>query len=136
MTPSSTVPNIATRSAASVGPYWTTAASHPSATTSSTRGYTAEMRSPQPRQRARSASQLTSGTFSYHGISCPQPGQRERGEMTDSSFGQRDTHTLRKEPSAAPRRKAIRRGAAMPAGSGDTVSAESDGGGSRRQRPH
>ena len=44
---------------------------------------------PHLRQRARRASQLTSGMLSYHAIMYPQPGQWERGVTTDSSRGMR-----------------------------------------------
>src|SRR5690606_475163 len=75
-TPKRIVPNTATRSAVSPGPYAATAPSQPSATASSTSGYMTEIGCRQPRQRARRASQLTIGTFSNHAISCEQLGQR------------------------------------------------------------
>src|SRR5690349_12206429 len=102
MTPRSTVPKTATRNAVNENPKYHTAAIQPSATSSSTAGYTIEIGALHPRHRARSASQLRSGTFSYQAISWPHLGQRERGDTTDSSAGQRATHTLRKEPMQLP----------------------------------
>src|SRR5674476_277359 len=107
MMPSNTVPKTATRSAVKVGPHCSTQASHQSATTSSRSGYTAEMGVLHPLHRARSATQLTSGMFSYQGISWPHFGQRERGFTTDCPAGHRLTQTFRKEPMQAPKRKAI-----------------------------
>jgi hypothetical protein len=50
---------------------------------------------------------LTMGTFS-HARSCrPQPGQRDRGETTDSPRGSRWITTFRKLPMHAPTRNAV-----------------------------
>ena len=54
----------------------------------------AEMGSAQERQRARSTSQLATGTFSNHASWRPHFGQRERGRITLSSAGQRSTQTF------------------------------------------
>jgi hypothetical protein len=51
---------------------------------------------------ALSASQLTSGIFSYHGMSFPHFGQWEGGEIMDSSRGMRQMQTLKKLPMHAP----------------------------------
>src|SRR5918997_902452 len=64
------------------------------------------MGSAHPRQRPRSASQLSTGTFSNHAISCSQRGQRERGRTTESPRGQREMQTFRNEPMQAPTKAA------------------------------
>src|SRR5581483_3695956 len=73
---------------------------------SSTAGYWIEIGRWQPRQRARSAIQLTIGMFSYQVIARSQRGQRERGRTTDRLSGQREMQTFRNDPTAAPNRNA------------------------------
>jgi hypothetical protein len=68
-----------------------------------------EIALPHPRQRARSAIQLTIGMFSYHAIGRSQLGQRERGATTDSPAGQREMQTLRNDPHTAPNTNAVTR---------------------------
>ena len=69
----------------------------------STSGYWALMCSPQVRHLARSRSQLTTGMLSYQAMEPPHPGHRERGRTTDSPLGHREMHTLRNDPSTAPK---------------------------------
>src|SRR5688500_3051680 len=76
--------------------------SHTSAIASSTIGYLTEIGLPQPRHFPRSRIQLRSGIFSKADIGLPQFGQRERGEITESSSGQREMQTLRNDPKHAP----------------------------------
>src|SRR5690606_2656807 len=90
------------RTAVNVGPNTSSAPSQPMATVNSTIGYSGEIDSLHPRQRPRSRSQPTIGTFSCHAIGASQRGQRDGGDTTESSCGQRDTHTFRKEPTQAP----------------------------------
>src|SRR3954467_9565572 len=61
---------------------------------------------PQLRQRPRRRSQDTTGTLSYHAISCSQTMQAEGGWTTDRRSGTRAATTFRNEPSARPGAKA------------------------------
>jgi hypothetical protein len=75
----------------------------PAPTASSTSGYRQLIRAPQLRQRPRSASQLTTGTFSHHMRVRAQLLQCDRGLTMLSPAGQRLRHTFRKLPKASPR---------------------------------
>jgi len=72
------------------------------ATAISTITYLHPIHAPQDRHRPRSASQLTSGTFSHHARVLPQLRQCERGLTMLSPAGQRVRHTFRKLPKASP----------------------------------
>src|ERR1022692_2731796 len=63
---------------------------------------------PQPRHLPRRNRKLASGMFSYQAIMCPQFGQCERGETTDSSFGNRTMQTFRKLPIKSPKARATK----------------------------
>jgi len=76
---------------------------HVAAIASSTSGYRQLIHAPQLRQRPRSASQLTTGTFSHHASARPQALQCDRGLTMLSPSGQRLRHTFRKLPKASPR---------------------------------
>src|SRR5580704_6459805 len=105
--PTSTVVKTATRSARNQSDEKAAkAATHRSAIPSSTAGYWVEIGNRHPRHLPRSTIQLTIGTFSYHVMARSQRGQRERGRTTDRLSGQRDMHTFKNEPTAAPVRNA------------------------------
>jgi hypothetical protein len=76
------------------------------ATASSTSGYRHPIQLPQLRHRPRSASQLTSGTFSHHASVRLQLRQCERGLTTLSSSGQRLAQTFKKLLKSSPRNPA------------------------------
>jgi hypothetical protein len=78
-------------------------AAHSTPTVSSTSGYRQLIQAPQLRQRPRSTSQLTTGTFSHQLSVRPQPRQCDRGLTMLSPAGQRLRHTFRKLPKASPR---------------------------------
>ena len=64
------------------------------------------MWTPQARQRPRSTAYETSGTLSYHAISCPQAMHADAGLTSDRLSGTRAATTFRKEPNASPGAKA------------------------------
>src|SRR5579883_1190286 len=57
----------------------------------------------QVRHRPRRATQLTTGTFSYHDRVVPQRGQCEAGVASYMPRGRRWTTTFEKEPTSSPR---------------------------------
>src|SRR5512132_2098832 len=69
---------------------------------SSSRGYRAEIREPQFRQRPRSRAHPRIGTLSRLAISTPHVGHRDRGWTTDSPAGTRAVTTVMKLPRARP----------------------------------
>jgi len=75
-------------------------------TANSTSGYRHPIPPPQTRHRPRSATQLTSGTFSHQASVCPHPRQCDRGATTLSPSGHLLRHTFRKLPKASPIRPA------------------------------
>src|SRR5581483_10791554 len=60
------------------------------------------MLAPQERQRPRSTTHESSGTFSYHASSCPHDMQAEPGLTIERFSGTRAATTLRNEPIASP----------------------------------
>ena len=97
------VATTASRTATTVGPSSQSAPTQSTAVVASTRGYCTLMGEWQCRQRPRSISQPSTGMLSCQAMALPQPGQRERGRMTDSSLGHRATQTLRNDPKTAPK---------------------------------
>src|SRR3954454_2859005 len=57
---------------------------------------------PHERHLPRRTSQDTTGTLSYHAISCPQDMQADGGLMIERRSGTRAATTFRNEPSARP----------------------------------
>ncbi len=78
------------------------AKAHNKATAASTTGYRQPIQLLQLRHRPRSATQLTSGTFSHQASVRPHCLQCDRGSTTLSPAGQRLRHTFRKLPKASP----------------------------------
>src|SRR5262245_55060890 len=60
-----------------------------------------------PRHLPRSRIHEKTGMLSYHAMPWPQRGHLERGRTTDSSFGSRTMHTLRKLPSTSTKTPAM-----------------------------
>src|SRR5579875_2090326 len=92
------------------------------------------IRSPQARQRPRSARYETTGTLSYQRIGDPQRMQAEPGRTTERRSGTRAATTPRKLPSARPGRKTSGRTRSI-SFSLSTAGARRLSGGRRRPQP-
>ena len=85
----STARKGATKPASQADGITSAAPTNSSAVSSSTTGYSGEMRSPQVRQRPRNRRYDTTGCCPPDGFSVPQPGQAEPGRTIDSPLGTR-----------------------------------------------
>src|SRR3990167_131723 len=90
-----------------VGPSSSHASRNTAAVTISTSGYCQEIAIPQVRQRPRSARNESTGTLSCHASAVPQPGHAEAGRHRLRPSGRRRITTLRKLPTASPRRPTV-----------------------------
>jgi len=90
---------------ACVIPYSINATTNNSPVTNSTSGYISEIGSPHARHFPRNRSHPNTGTLSVHWIAVPHFGQREPGEIIETSSGIRVMQTFRKLPITIPNRK-------------------------------